>query len=149
MCLTASIANVNRVVVRVRVVAAVAGLVESASHQGYPQHVPLFSRDRQGTSVPSSTRVPRWQLLKVCASFCRFNHTTPCAVKRAGIADRIGLNRHSPTAAGCGRNLKKKNRRTPSPGRFPARRRSPNRSQNWDCYWCTASCSSFQVFIMS
>ena len=33
------------------------------------QHVPLFSRDRQGTSVPSSTRVPQRQLLKVCASF--------------------------------------------------------------------------------
>ena len=73
-CLTASVANVNHVVVRVRVVVAVAALVASAGYQGYPQHVPLFSRDRQGTSVPSSTRVPRWQLLKVCASLGQFNY---------------------------------------------------------------------------
>jgi hypothetical protein len=26
------------------------------------------------------------------------NHTAPCAVKRAGIADESGLDRHSPTA---------------------------------------------------
>jgi hypothetical protein len=65
VCLTASI--VNGVVVRVRAVVATAG------HEDHQQHVLLFSRDRQGTSVPSSTRVPRWQLLKVCASFGRPN----------------------------------------------------------------------------
>src|SRR5262249_44638592 len=57
-----------------RPVVAVA-VAASAGHEDHQQHVPLFSRDRQGTSVPSSTRVPRWQLLKVCASFSRFNHT--------------------------------------------------------------------------
>jgi|SRR5215468_1608033 len=84
--------------------------------EDHQQHAPLFLRDRQGTSMPSSRRVPQRQLLKVCASFGRFNHAARFAVKRAGIADDIGLDRHSPTAAGCGRNLKKKNRRTPSPG---------------------------------
>jgi hypothetical protein len=46
--------------------------------EDHQEHVPLLPGDRQGTSVPSSTRVPRWQLLKVCASLGRFNHTSPC-----------------------------------------------------------------------
>jgi hypothetical protein len=62
---------------RVKAVVAVAG------HEDHQQYVPLFSRDRQGTSVPSSTRVPQRQLLKVCASLVWIiNHTAPCAVKR-------------------------------------------------------------------
>src|SRR5678816_1603328 len=76
---------------RVKAVVAVAG------HEDHQQYVPLFSRDRQGTSVPSSTRVPQRQLLKVCASLGRFNLTQRLyPVKRAGIADVIGLDRHSP-----------------------------------------------------
>jgi hypothetical protein len=37
--------------------------------EDHQQHVPLFSKDRQGTSVPLSTRVPQRQLLKVRALF--------------------------------------------------------------------------------
>src|SRR5262245_33246717 len=68
-------------------------VVAVAGHEDHQQYVPRFSRGRQGTSVPSSTGVMRWQLLKVCASLGRFNHTVPCAVKHAGIVDDIGLDR--------------------------------------------------------
>jgi hypothetical protein len=37
--------------------------------EDHQQHVPLFSKDRQETSVPSSIRVPQRQLFKVRASF--------------------------------------------------------------------------------
>jgi len=71
---------------RDRTVVAVAALVAPADHQGCPQHVPLFSRDRQGTSVPSSTGVPRCQLLKVFASSDQFSHH--CAVRCKACRNR-------------------------------------------------------------
>src|SRR6476661_2420120 len=48
--------------------------------EDHQQHVPLFLRDRQGTSVPSSTRVRQRQLLKLCASFSliRSHRTVYC-----------------------------------------------------------------------
>jgi len=36
--------------------------------EDHQQHVPLFSKDRQGTSVPSSTQAPQRQLLKARVS---------------------------------------------------------------------------------
>ena len=55
-------------------------------HQDHQQHVPLLSGDRQGTSLPSSTRVPRWQLQSVFASLVGIQ--SQCAVRRKACRDR-------------------------------------------------------------
>jgi len=47
------------------------------------------------------------------ASQARFNHTAPCAVKRAGVADGIGAGSSQPTGAAAVEKAEEKNRRTP------------------------------------
>jgi len=48
--------------------------------EDHQQHAPPFSRDRQRTSAPSSTRVPQRQLLKMCASLGLIQ--SHCTVRR-------------------------------------------------------------------
>jgi len=63
-------------------------VVAVARHEDHQQYVPRFSRDRQGTSLPSSIRVPQRQLLKVRVSFILIQ--SHCAVRRKAckIADK-------------------------------------------------------------